>query len=261
MEYVVNSTVFPSLRSDQHRQRARTASAAAVRPSAEQSQRLHGVWIISAHFPFINERQSFGHWSDGVGFRQDISPPAAGSELAADRGPCFEGPGPCLLPSAIVQGGHDYARMDQKRDQCAMPFDSFVGPLRAESPLRRFHPVRTRANEPFGRRLRLEQGMVRIYRYIMYYLFMGCCRCRRCDFKNPFADIVELKRVDPRASKAFQREDKPASGVRLAFMFTVYTDGAYMRRLMKRLYSPDHYYLIHVDAAGASAEFTVSSSI
>jgi len=40
-------------------------------------------------------------------------------------------------------------------------------------------------------------------------------------------------------------------------MFTVYTDGVYMRRLMKRLYSEDHYYLIHVDAAGASAEFTV----
>lgn len=77
-----------------------------------------------------------------------------------------------------------------------------------------------------------------------------------CDFKHQSANIEPMVRVDPRAKLAFQQPRLPRhEKVRLAFFFTVYADAAFVRRLISRLYSPDHYYLVHVDPAGSSHEF------
>ena len=45
--------------------------------------------------------------------------------------------------------------------------------------------------------------------------------------------------------------------VRLAFFFTIYADATFVTRLLNRLYSPTHYYLLHLDASmgGVSIEF------
>ena len=40
-----------------------------------------------------------------------------------------------------------------------------------------------------------------------------------------------------------------APKVRLAFFFTVYADVGFVQRLFRKLYSPTHYYLFHIDAA------------
>ena len=80
-----------------------------------------------------------------------------------------------------------------------------------------------------------------------------------CDFNAKAADILPLQIVDPGAYKAFKKPLlKPGGGViavRLAFIFTVYADAPFVERLFSRLYSEKHYYLFHVDPAGASAEF------
>ena len=83
-----------------------------------------------------------------------------------------------------------------------------------------------------------------------------------CDFNHKAAELPELTKIDPRAVTAFQRPKlsiaKPGLGgttVRLAFFFTIYADEAFVRRLLGKLYSPEHYYLLHVDPAGSSSEF------
>ena len=43
--------------------------------------------------------------------------------------------------------------------------------------------------------------------------------------------------------------------LRLVFFFTVYKDEASLVRLIRRLYSPDHFYLIHVDPRGSASGF------
>ena len=83
---------------------------------------------------------------------------------------------------------------------------------------------------------------------------------RCCDFNHPSASIKPLTKVDSGASKAFRKppvnhNDQDLPGVRLAFFFTVYADAAFVERLFSRLYSPHHYYLFHIDAAGSSIEF------
>lgn len=79
---------------------------------------------------------------------------------------------------------------------------------------------------------------------------------RWCDFKHPGAEIEALTRVDPGAREAFQQPRLPRQvKVRLAFFFTVYADAPFVKRLITRLYSPDHYYMIHIDPAGAAHEF------
>ena len=54
---------------------------------------------------------------------------------------------------------------------------------------------------------------------------------------------------------AFQRPPLGAGRARLAFFLTVYTDARAVQRLLMRVYSPDHYYLLHVDAADGSESF------
>ena len=86
-----------------------------------------------------------------------------------------------------------------------------------------------------------------------------------CDFASTFARIPVLKGVDKAAFAAFNRPSlwefadpakrPPQRIVRLAFFFTVYADAPFVRRLFNHLYSPVHYYLFHIDAAGASREF------
>lgn len=79
---------------------------------------------------------------------------------------------------------------------------------------------------------------------------------RWCDFRHPSAGIEPMVRVDPQAKIAFQQPPLPRNKkVRLAFFFTVYADAPFVRRLVTRLYSPDHYYMLHVDPAGAAHEF------
>jgi len=78
-----------------------------------------------------------------------------------------------------------------------------------------------------------------------------------CNFKSPLADIEPLVKVDPKASKAFQKPKISGEGndIRLCFLYTVYSDEAYVKRLFKHMYSPKHYYLLHVDPTGSSDEF------
>ena len=77
-----------------------------------------------------------------------------------------------------------------------------------------------------------------------------------CDFKEPAAAIPALQKVDKAAYEAFRQPPlKRSEGVRLAFFFTIYTDYAFVKRLLDHLYSPKHYYLFHVDPSGASKAF------
>lgn len=83
-----------------------------------------------------------------------------------------------------------------------------------------------------------------------------------CDFTHPAASVPYLIKVDPAAVKSFRRppllsSSKGVGGtsVRLAFLFTLYADESFVERLFKRLYSEEHYYLLHVDPAGSSPEF------
>jgi hypothetical protein len=104
-----------------------------------------------------------------------------------------------------------------------------------------------------------------------------------CDFLHAAAAIQPLQAVDAGASKAFQQPslqpaDPPPPNadrfmdssvgvnlpsvstppkVRLAFFFTVYADAPFVERLFKRLYSPTHYYMFHLDASvgSVSVEF------
>jgi hypothetical protein len=78
-----------------------------------------------------------------------------------------------------------------------------------------------------------------------------------CNFKSHKADIPALKVVDAGAAAAFKRPyfEKSERKVRIAFMFTVYADSKYVKRLLSLLYGPDHYYLLHIDPTGASKEF------
>ena len=78
-----------------------------------------------------------------------------------------------------------------------------------------------------------------------------------CNFSSPDANIQSLTKVDKVAYKEFKRpflKDKK----RLAFFFTVYSDASFVKRLFDHLFSDDHYYLFHIDAAGSSLEFETS---
>lgn len=77
-----------------------------------------------------------------------------------------------------------------------------------------------------------------------------------CDFNNSAAAIKPLIIVDADAAKSFQKPQLAHNkAVRLAFLITVYKDEVLVERLLSRLYGVEHYYLIHVDPAGASKEF------
>lgn len=82
-----------------------------------------------------------------------------------------------------------------------------------------------------------------------------------CDFTVDSAQIPQLLKVDPNAAAAFKRRPLGSSGgvggtrVRLAFFFTIYSDEEFFRRLLSKLYSTEHYYLVHVDPSGATKEY------
>lgn len=76
-----------------------------------------------------------------------------------------------------------------------------------------------------------------------------------CDFDHPAARIPHLQVVDKAAEKAFSQPALPSHSVRIAFFFTVYTDASHVIRLVSRLYSAQHYYLLHIDAASNDVEF------
>ena len=78
-----------------------------------------------------------------------------------------------------------------------------------------------------------------------------------CDFNATAAEIKPLVMVDDGAAKSFNKPQLiRGKAVRLAFLMTVYKDEVFVERLLSRLYGAEHYYLIHVDPAGASAVFT-----
>ena len=100
-----------------------------------------------------------------------------------------------------------------------------------------------------------------------------------CDFTRKEADIEPLKRVssvvDVGKKTSHQEEgtttteedkkkiivpvkniaSKRARALRLVFFFTVYTDAPSVARILGRLYSPYHYYLLHIDPNGATPGF------
>lgn len=78
-----------------------------------------------------------------------------------------------------------------------------------------------------------------------------------CDFTQNSAEIPMIGNVDIGAKEAFQKPMFSAESkkVRLAFLFTVYSDAFHVKRLLARLYAPDHYYLIHIDPTGSKASF------
>lgn len=122
----------------------------------------------------------------------------------------------------------------------------------------RCHP--TRLAVPCERN-KIYEGFVPCQQELMNLLAEDYASLKKwCDFNHPAASIKPLSNVDPLAAKYFQRDntlekDKPKCGVRLAFFFTVYTDHQYFRRLIKHLYSTDHFYLIHIDPAGSTVEY------
>lgn len=78
-----------------------------------------------------------------------------------------------------------------------------------------------------------------------------------CDFTQQAAEIPMIQNVDAGAAEAFRKPMFTAESkkVRLAFLFTVYADAFHVKRLLARLYSPDHYYLIHIDPTGSKPSF------
>lgn len=76
-----------------------------------------------------------------------------------------------------------------------------------------------------------------------------------CDFNKDGASIVPLIKVDAGAARSFNKPKIEGKRVRLAFLLTVYADAPFVERLFNRLYSDEHYYLLHVDPSGATAEF------
>jgi hypothetical protein len=78
-----------------------------------------------------------------------------------------------------------------------------------------------------------------------------------CNFNHPSANIPYLTKVDAGAATAFQKPSfsKEDGKIRLAFFFTVYADATFVKRLFHHLYSPNHYYLFHIDPTGSSVEF------
>ena len=77
-----------------------------------------------------------------------------------------------------------------------------------------------------------------------------------CDFTHKAAGIAPLVRVDSGAARAFRQPSlEQGKAVRLAFMLTVYSDAPFVERLFSRLYGSEHYYLLHVDPSGATADF------
>ena len=75
-----------------------------------------------------------------------------------------------------------------------------------------------------------------------------------CNYNSQYAAIPPLK-VPEEVEKAFSKESLPNSAVRIAFFFIVHTDVEMTTRLLDRLYNQKHYYLIHIDPAGSSAEY------
>jgi Core-2/I-Branching enzyme len=77
-----------------------------------------------------------------------------------------------------------------------------------------------------------------------------------CDFSKESAAITPLVRVDSGATRAFQKPQlEQGKEVRLAFLLTVYADAPFVERLFSRIYGSEHYYLLHVDPSGSTAEF------
>ena len=75
-----------------------------------------------------------------------------------------------------------------------------------------------------------------------------------CDFNKDAAAILPLQTVSAAAVSAFQKTKRKYS-VRLAFLFIVHHDETHVSRLFRRLYSTEHYYLIHIDKIDVSPQF------
>ena len=81
-----------------------------------------------------------------------------------------------------------------------------------------------------------------------------------CNFNHPASHIEPLTSVKaPQTvftqTESLRNKKEGQSRVRIAFFFTVYADAPFVRRLLKRLYSSDHYYMLHIDPSGSSTSF------
>ena len=70
-----------------------------------------------------------------------------------------------------------------------------------------------------------------------------------CDYNSNYAAINSFHTEIPiKINESFHKMNKPIrNNLRIAFFFTVFTDSDMFLRLLSRLYSSDHYYLIHID--------------
>lgn len=81
-----------------------------------------------------------------------------------------------------------------------------------------------------------------------------------CNFNHKASYIPPLESVaQPQSHFTTKTKLRDTSNrsprVRIAFFFTIYADESYVRRLMQRLYSPDHYYMLHIDPTGSTKAF------
>ena len=77
---------------------------------------------------------------------------------------------------------------------------------------------------------------------------------RWCDFTSATASIPLLQ-VNRHAlvKSAFQKPAREKPGIRIAFFFIVHTETLLVARVLNRLYSASHYYLIHVDRSNTAS--------
>ena len=77
-----------------------------------------------------------------------------------------------------------------------------------------------------------------------------------CDYSIDSAAIKPLQNVPSIAYKTFNKFPPKAKGeIRLAFVLNTHNDAEQVCRLLDRIYSKKHYYLIHIDKIGATKEF------
>lgn len=80
--------------------------------------------------------------------------------------------------------------------------------------------------------------------------------------KNGIANTANTTRIPINTFMTDGTEGRTgARNVRLAFFFTVYADVAFVTRLFKKLYSPTHYYMFHLDASVGSVSSEFASTM
>lgn len=77
----------------------------------------------------------------------------------------------------------------------------------------------------------------------------GWCSAAHSSASVPELPGVEVSAAGLRALKRFTSRERGGKGLRLGFLLTVYRDARAVMRLLRRLHSPRHLYVLAVDAA------------